>query len=208
MLRDIIILGAGGHARVCIELLHEMGEKVAVCIGNDGDPETCMTVPILIGNDHIAQLKRVGYYRAFVAIGSNTLRDHLARLLLDQGFELVNAISKDAKISPSATIGAGIAIMSGVVVNAMATISDLAIINTGATIDHDCSIGRSAHVAPQSALAGNVTVCDFAFLGIGTKAIPHVVIGEHAVVGAGSVVIENVQPEQTVVGVPARIIKS
>lgn len=197
-------MGAGGHAKVCIELLRDMGEKVAFCIGNDGDPETCMAVPTLIGNNQTARLKHNGYHRAFVSVGCNTLRDRLARSLLVQGFELVNAISPDAKISPSATIGVGVAVMSGVVVNAMATIADLAIINTGATIDHDCSIGRSAHIAPQGALAGNVTVGDFAFLGIGTKVVPKVVIGEHAVVGAGSVVIESIQPKQTVVGVPAR----
>jgi UDP-perosamine 4-acetyltransferase len=109
-------------------------------------------------------------------------------------------------VSPSASIGRGVAIMAGVVVNANAAIDDLAIVNTGATIDHDCSIGVAAHIAPQSGLAGNVVVGACSFLGIGTKVIPGCRIGSNVMIGAGGVVISDVADGVTAVGVPIRVL--
>lgn len=204
MKTEVIVVGAGGHAKVCIELLQAQGEKVAYCVGNPESPETCLGVPVLKGDEHLAALRRVGYGRVFIAIGSNLVRNKLARKATEMGFKLVNAISPAAVVSPSATLGVGIAVMAGAVINAEACISDLCIINTGATIDHDCVIGLAAHIAPQSALAGNVHVGDLSFVGVGSKIIPEVHIGESVMVGAGSVVISNIDSAVTVVGVPAR----
>jgi UDP-perosamine 4-acetyltransferase len=200
----IVVIGAGGHAKVCIELLRAMGEPVDWCVGGEDGPDTCVGVPVLRGDVHLARLRDEGYHRVFVALGSNSLRERLADDVVKLDFTLVSAISPTSEISPSARIGVGVAIMSGVVINAESNIHDLAIINTGATIDHDCVIGRAAHIAPQSGLAGNVSVGRRSFLGIGSRAIPGVRIGEDVVVGAGAVVIRDVEDGATVVGVPAQ----
>jgi len=207
MTHEIVVVGAGGHAKVCIELLQAAGERVAYCIGGEDSPEQCLGVPVLKGDEHLETLRRDGYARAFIAIGANRLRERLAMLALRHGYTLVNAISPLATISPSATIGSGIAIMAGAVINAEASIGDLSIVNTGATVDHDCRIGRAVHIAPQTALAGNVVVGDYAFLGIGTKVIPEIIIGKHAVIGAGGVVVSDISDGCTAVGVPARQVK-
>ncbi len=203
---DIIVIGAGGHAKVCIELLRSMGERVAFCVGAPGSPDRCLDVPVLNGDDNLATLHQKGYSRAFVAIGSNGIRDRLARLAVDQEYGLVNAISPHAVISPTAELGTGIAVMAGAVINASALIGDLAIINTGATIDHDCRIGRGVHIAPRCALSGNVRVGDHSFLGAGCTVIDGIRIGEGVTVGAGGVVISDIGPKATAVGVPARVV--
>ncbi|HDR9011961.1 TPA: hypothetical protein QDB08_004978 [Burkholderia vietnamiensis] len=120
MTQGIVVVGAGGHAKVCIELLQAAGERVAYCIGGEDSPEKCVGVPVLKGDEHLETLRRDGYARAFIAIGSNRLRGRLANLALHHGYTLVNAISPLAVISPSATIGAGVAIMAGAVINAEA----------------------------------------------------------------------------------------
>jgi UDP-perosamine 4-acetyltransferase len=204
MKTQIIVVGAGGHAKVCIELLQAQGEEVAYCVGNPESPETCLGVPVLKGDDHLTALRRNGYGRVFIAIGSNRVRNKLAWKATEMGFVLVNAISPAAIVSPSATLGVGIAVMAGAVINAEASISDLCIINTGATIDHDCVIGLAVHIAPQCALSGNVHVGELSFVGVGSKIIPEVHIGESVMVGAGSVVISNIDSAVTVVGVPAK----
>lgn len=205
---DIIIIGAGGHAKVCIEILRGMGERVAVCVGEATSGSHCLDVPVVPGNEHLERLRGEGYYRAFVAIGANAVRARLIRLVREHGFELVNAISPHAVVSPSVRLGAGIAIMAGAVVNAETVLDDGVIVNTGATVDHDGRIGRCAHIAPQCALAGNVTVGEEAFLGIGTRAIPGIVVGARATVGAGAVLIRAVEPDTKVVGVPAAPVQS
>lgn len=201
----IIVVGAGGHAKVCIELLRASGMHVAYAIGGEESSDTCVGVKVLKGDDHLPRLRAEGYQRAFIAIGANSLRVKLADFAISHGFNLVNAISPASNISPTVRLGFGIAIMSGAIINADAHIDDLAVINTGATIDHDCEIGRAAHVAPQCALAGNVRVGERAFLGIGSKVIPCTKIGRDAIIGAGSVVISSVDSGVTVVGVPARL---
>ncbi len=207
MKKGIVIVGAGGHAKVCIELLQAMGEEISVCIGSEDSPKECLNIPVLQGDETIQTLYEEGYSRIFIAIGSNRLRERLATLALNQGYQLVNAISPKATISPSAVLGSGIAIMAGVVINAETQIDDLAIINTGATVDHDCRIGKAVHIAPQCALAGNVKVGKQSFIGIGSKVIPDIEIGENVMIGAGAVVIKNIKSEATAVGAPARIIK-
>jgi len=204
--KAIVVIGAGGHAKVCVELLRAMGEQVDYCVGGSESAE-CIGVPVLEGDENIPRLREQGYARAFVALGSNALRARLAAHVLALGYELVNAISPRAVISPSARVGRGVAVMAGAVVNAQSQIADLAIINTGALVDHDCRIGQAAHVAPQSALAGCVSIGNQSFLGIGCRVIPGVTIGSNTTIGAGGVVISDVADDVIAVGVPVRVIK-
>lgn len=208
MKHSIIIVGAGGHAKVCIELLQAMGETVAFCIGGADSTDQCLQIPVLKGDEHLTSLRSEGYYRVFIAIGANHLRERLANLAMGQGYQLVNAISPQAVVSATAKLGMGIAIMPGAIINAETVLGDLAIVNTGATVDHDCRIGKAAHVAPQCVLAGNVSVGEQSFLGIGCKVIPEVNIAEQVTVGAGAVVITDIPPYAKAVGVPAKIINS
>ena len=204
MMHGIVLIGASGHAKVVIELFRARGKHVAYCIGTDPKIESCLDVSVLVGDHHIARLREDGFEDAFVAVGSNRLRARLAEFALQAGFNLVNAISPNATISPTVRLGRGIAVMAGAIINADSRIDDLAIINTAATIDHDCVIGRAVHIAPQCALAGNVVVGEYAFLGIGTTVVPSMNIGIAATVGAGGVVIADIAANVVAFGVPAQ----
>lgn len=204
----VIVLGAGGHAKVVIEILRASGYQVGFCVGGEDSPDECIGVAVLRGDERLVQLRNEGYRKIFPAIGSNMIRERVSDYARSLGYELVNAISPHAHVSPSARLGSGVAIMGGAVINAESQIEDLAIINTGAVIDHDCRIGMGAHIAPQSGLAGNVCVGSRAFLGIGCKVIPTMIIGNDSIVGAGGVVISNIPAGVVAVGVPAKIIKS
>jgi UDP-perosamine 4-acetyltransferase len=202
-----ILIGAGGHAKVVIEILHDQGVSIAYCIGAT-DQTACLGIPVLAGDEHIAALYNQGYRNIFIAIGDNVRREKLALAAQELGYELLNAISPKAIVSPSATLGKGIAIMAGAVINAESSIEDFCIINTGAVIDHDCQIGQSAHIAPQCALAGNVTVGAKTFLGVASSVIPGIKIGDSVLVGAGSLVIRDVPAGSRAYGSPAKIISS
>lgn len=204
---SVIVVGAGGHAKVCVELLQAAGRRVAYCIGTS-EAAACVGVPVLAGDEHLARLRREGYADLFVAVGANGVRRGLAASALALGYRLVNAISPHAIVSPSARLGVGIAIMAGAVVNAEAQIGDLAIINTGATVDHDCRLGPAVHIAPQCGLAGSVSIGAETFLGVGCKVIPGVRIGDNVLIGAGGVVIHDIPSQTRAVGVPARPISS
>ncbi|GAA4337661.1 acetyltransferase [Variovorax defluvii] len=203
----LIVIGASGHAKVCIELLRDTGQHVSFCVGGADSGDICLGVPVLHGDEHLEALARQGFRRAFVAIGANALRQRLAAAVRALGFELVNAVSPRAMVSPSATIGHGVAIMAGAVINADSSIADLAIINTAASVDHDGVIGEAAHIGPQCGLAGNVHVGPRSFLGIGSRVIPGVSIGADVVAGAGSVIISNVAQNARIAGIPAKTMR-
>lgn len=204
MNKGVVIVGAGGHAKVCIELLRAMDVSVACCIGGEDSGDRCLDLPVYKGDAHLERLRAEGHDAAFIAIGSNALRQRLGRFARQLGYRLVNAISPAATISPTASLGAGVAIMAGAVVNASSTIADLTIINTLASVDHDCQIEEAAHIAPHCGLAGNVSVGERTFLGVGCKVIPEIVIGPDVLAGAGSVIVSNVPAGSRIAGVPAK----
>ena len=202
-----ILIGAGGHAKVVIDLFRHAGRYELVGLIDSGTRGTLVNgVPIIGGDDELARLRAEGIAHAHVAIGNNRRRLELARELQGLGFALASAISPAAVISASVVLGSGVAVMAGAVINADSRLEDDAILNTRSSLDHDGHIGEGAHVAPGCALAGNVRVGRLAFLGVGTCAIPGTEIGEEAVIGAGSCVIRPVPAGAKAYGVPARVV--
>jgi UDP-perosamine 4-acetyltransferase len=202
----VVVIGSGGHAKVVIELVRAEGKyQIKGCTGLGGGGFVLGDVPILGTDSVLAALWANGAKKAFVAIGDNHLRLQLLAQVSEMGFELINAVSPNAVVSPSAALGRGIAIMAGAIINASAQIGDGAIINTNAGVDHDCRIGRGAHIGPGSALAGKVEIGCESFLGAGTCVVPGVRIGHRAIIGAGSVVIRDIPDDVTAMGVPARV---
>ncbi|WP_293682733.1 acetyltransferase [uncultured Phenylobacterium sp.] len=208
MTDDILVLGAGGHAKVVIELLRAGGQVVGGLIDADPTPRQVLGVPVIGDDQRLEALREGGYQFAFVALGDNLLRRRMGRHVQALGYQLVNAISPAAVLSPSAGLGVGIAVMAGVVINAEARIEDLAIVNTGARIDHDCVLGEACHVAPGGVLAGEVHIGPLAFLGAGCSVIPRVRVGASAVVGAGACVTADIPSHTLALGVPARVARA
>jgi UDP-perosamine 4-acetyltransferase len=202
----VVIVGSGGHAKVVIELLRAEGKyRIKGCTALAESGFVLGDVPILGTDSVLPAILANGAKKVFVAIGDNHLRLRLLSQVSEMGFELINAVSPNAVVSPSATLGRGIAIMAGAIINASAEIGDGVIINTNAGVDHDCRIGNGAHIGPGSALAGNVEIGCESFLGAGTCVVPGVRIGSRAILGAGSVVVRDIPDDVMAMGVPARI---
>ncbi len=200
----VVLLGAGGHARVCLEALHSTGGyQVAGAISDDGTAIAGLGVPMLGTDEDISGYIEQGWH-GFVAIGVNAARRAVAERWLAAGGRLATAISSHAVVSPTVAIGPGSAVFPGAVVNPATVIGSGAIVNTNASIDHDCAIGDYVHVAPGVAIAGGVTIGRDSLVGIGARIIPGITVGAGAVIGAGAVVVRDVAAGATVAGNPAR----
>jgi len=207
---QVVIVGAGGHGKVVLDVLRAAGRFEPVGF-LDADPslagQTVGGLPVLGAVNLLPKLRQQKVHAAIVAIGDNRTRMRYAALLREQGMELVTAVHPAAVVSPAAWLGANVVVSAGAVVCTEARVDDSAIVNTSAVVDHECHVGQAAHVAPAACLAGRVRVGPLAFVGIGAQVIQCRSVGEGATVAAGAVVIEDVPPFATAVGVPARVIK-
>ncbi len=208
---DTVIIGAGGHGKVVLDILRAMGTLRPVGFV-DADVSlagsTIGGLPVLGPVNLLPKLKLQKVKAAIIAIGDNAIRRTYAARVLEHGFQLINAIHPSAVVSPSAKIGMNVVIAANVVICAEAEIADSVIVNTAAVVEHECVVGEGVHICPTAALAGRVTVESGAFIGIGAKVIQCRSIGADAIVGAGAVVITDVPAGATVVGVPARVVKT
>lgn len=213
-LKRIIGLGAGGHARVMIDILRLTGEFELVGL-LDVSPELWGThldgVPVLGDDSLLARLHRQGIRHAFIGLGStgNSDRRRLAyQRAKDVGFQMVRAVHPSAVVAASATLEDGVSVMANAVVNPGAWLAENVIVNTGAIVEHDCTVQKHAHIAPGARLGGNVLVGEGAHVGIGACIIQGLRVGNGSIVGAGAVVVDDVPGRVVVAGVPARILRS
>ncbi|MBI4596926.1 MAG: acetyltransferase [Candidatus Omnitrophica bacterium] len=211
--RCCLVLGGGGHARVVIDCLLASGIAKPQGI-LDASPRLWGTevldVPILGGDEMIAQLAREGVTLFIVgvgAVGDNGPRQRLFELGISRGLTPLSVRHPSAVCSSSATVGAGSLLCPGAVVNAGAVIGGNVIINSGAIVEHECVIEDHAHVASGAVLASAVRVGRGAHVGAGATVRQGLSIGEAAIVGAGAVVVKPVEAGTVVVGVPARELK-
>lgn len=207
---QVIIIGASGHAQVCLEILEAQG--IVIKGFYDDDPKligtTLRSYPILGKISESMPALEDKNYDYIVAIGNNDDRRNIVGLLKKNcQRDPINAIHPSAIISQRTRIGVGNFIAAGVIINTGTCLGDYVIVNTGATIDHDNHIKDFAQISPGCNLAGNVTIEESVFIGTGAVIIPGKTIGSHAIIGAGAVVISNISPFSTAVGVPARVIK-
>lgn len=201
----VVVIGAGDHAKVVLEALWAMNVFEVVGLTDPGSTDLdVLGVPVLGGDELLPGLYEQGVASAVVAIGSNRRRQQIGQSLLALGFTLPVVIHPTALVSPSATIGQGAVIMARAVVGTLAIIGELAIINTGAIVEHDNRIGRSAHIGPGVALAGGVQIGDRTLVGVGSAVRPDISVGDDSVIGAGSAVVVDVPSGVTVAGSPAR----
>ena len=207
-LDPVVILGAGGHAKVVIELLRAQGRPIAGLIDLDATPRSVLEVPVLGDDSALAGLRAGGVRHAIVAIGDNAAREAVARQAIERGFDLVNAVSPSASVSPTARLGQGVAVMAGAVINTDAFVGDLAIVNSGAIVDHDCHLAPGCHVGPGAALAGGVRLGAGVLIGVGASVMPGCAIGARTIVGAGACVVTDLEADVVAIGVPARTVRS
>src|SRR5260221_3873436 len=171
----VVIVGSGGHAKVVIELIRSEGKyQIKGCTAPDENGFVLRDVPVLRTDYVLPAVLANSAKKNLVALRDNPLRLRILVNVSEMGFELINAVSPNAVISPSVSLGRGIAIMAGAIINASTEIGDGAIINTNAGGGPDCRIGKGAHIGPGSALAGRGGIGWESFLGARTRVVPGV----------------------------------
>jgi len=206
----LIILGAGGHAKVLIDALRGAEIRGLTDPGSDRAGQQVLGVPWL-GADDVLSSHPPDAVQLVNGLGTVRVaprRRALFELCKAKGYRFATVVHASAVIASDVDLAEGTQVMAGAVVQAGSQIGENTIINTGAVVDHDCRVGRHVHIASGAVLSGYVDVGDRVHIGAGATVIQGIRIGAGCLIGAGAVVIRDVLAGATVVGVPAREIKS
>lgn len=195
---SIVIVGGGGHARTCIDILKQSNEYEIVGII---DPKieigTIISGIQVIGdNSLLKQLKDDGVVYAVNGVGSvkNPLaRKHVYEMLKEMQFELPNLIHSSCSIESSASIGEGNQFMMGSMIGSDTIIKNNCLINSGSVVSHDCVLHNHCHIAPGAILAGSVEVGEISLVGMGSTIYIGVNIGKEVIIYNGINVFNDVK---------------
>jgi sugar O-acyltransferase (sialic acid O-acetyltransferase NeuD family) len=196
---DVLLLGAGGHARAVADAARARGIRIIGVLDDDPDRTIEGVDAPNLGPASMPPANLL-HYAVHAATGDAARR----QAWLEPFSQALTIDHPSAEVSPEATIGAGVFIGPRAIINAGAEVQDGAIINSGAIIEHDVHVGRFAHVAPGAIVCGEAVLGAAAWVGAGAIILPRVRVGHHATVGAGAVVTTAVPDGTTVVGIPAK----
>lgn len=208
MIHPVIVIGAGGHAKVIIDML--LASSVEIIGATDSDLQKkgnhVLGIPVIGDDEVILQYnpEKIFLVNGIGSIGLPVTRTQIFHRFKQLGYSFQTIIHPSAILSLEVTVGEGSQIMAGSIIQSGCQIGANSIINTAATVDHDCVIGSNVHLSPGTTLSGGVGIGDGVHIGTGAVIIQGVQIGKDSVVGAGAVVVKNVVENTKVMGVPAR----
>lgn len=194
-MKKVYLFGAGGHAKVILDILQSNNIVVEELFDDDTSITRFMGIPV----------SQEPKSPMIISVGNNLTRKKIASKFFDNTYD--KAISKTAIISENVYIGNGSVVMQGTIIQSSSKIGNHVIVNTAATIDHECIIDDFVHIAPGVNICGEVEVGEGTFIGAGSTVIQGVKIGKWCTIGAGSVVIKDIPDNTVAVGVPCKVIK-
>jgi len=229
--RRLAILGAGGHAAVLADCAHRTGRFHILGCYDDAGQNALERRPIPTASDFLGPIEQAAqdlhnlhdHRLLILGVGDLAARERILRRLQpghDHDHDHTNDDDEDGRderrdrfatvidfsavVSAYTSIAHGAAVFPRAVVNSRAALGPHAVVNTAAVIEHDVTLARNVHVAPNATLCGGVSVGSHTLIGAGATVIPSVRVGRRCTVAAGAVVVRDVPDGATVRGCPAR----
>ena len=204
MQNKVIILGAGGHAKVIADIVLKNNDCLIGFLDDNISTNTTIIKDYkVIGKlEKAIELNKENNNLKFV-IG---IGDNLARSQISKKYTLpyYTAIHPNAVIGIETKIGIGTVVMANASVNSNSTIGKHCIINTGAVIEHDNILEDYVHISPNATLGGTVKIGEKSHIGIGATVKNNINICKNCIVGAGAVIVKDIKENGIYIGVPAK----
>jgi len=190
----ILLVGHGGHARMCLDIIRRRGEYEPIgLIVPDGSDDSeigkeVFGAPVVGTDSDLEAFRKDGIRYAVNALGAvkePALREEIYKRINKADFQVPPLIHPDATVEPSAVIEEGVHVMAQAVVGSNARVARNAIINTGAIVSHDCFIGAHSHIAPGAVLGGDVRVGERSLIGMGVTVYLGLRIGNDVIIRNG-----------------------
>ncbi len=198
MYNKLFIIGAGGQGKVVLDIALKNGYEdiyfVDDCIQGD-----CMGFSIVSTTSELEKLDD-GKSDFVIAVGNNKIRKEIADTY---SVNYVSLIHPSAQIGLGTNIGLGTVVMAGAVISPESQIGSHCIINSNAVVEHENILGDYVHISPCVALGGNVTVGANTHIGIGSTVKNNIKICKNCIIGAGAIVVKDIEEGGIYIGTPA-----
>lgn len=205
-MKDLYIIGARGFGREIFELFKSCQHDDIKCMGFLDDKSDALSEysgypPIISSVEDFVPNKDDVF---ICALGDVRYKKKYVDIILEKGGNFINLIHPTAYISPNATIGQGCIVCAYTRISCDVAIGNYNTFQPFCVVGHDVKIGNYCHFNTYSFLGGFVSIYNEATLHTGAIIHPHKSVGKNSIVGAGAVVINNVKPNTTVYGNPAK----
>lgn len=206
-----IIIGAGTYGEVYLAYLQEAGVEVVGFV--DDNPELEGTavrgIPVIGKMADLASLREShGVEAVYCPLGNNKLRVQFLTKARELGYKTPNYIHPSVLISPNVTIGEGVYILLGTTIMPHTVIKDFVMISMGVHVAHHNVLEEGVFLSTGCNFGASIVAHKFAYCGISSTIMTGLhTLGEDCLIGAGAVVIKDVEPKAVMAGVPAKVLK-
>jgi UDP-perosamine 4-acetyltransferase len=206
----VILVGAGGHAKVVLSVLHLLGHKVIGVV----DPQLVAQkqvqwrhIPVLGEDEVVFEFPRdeVLLANGIGSLPGNDLRERIYTFFTQKGYAFATLVHPDSITMDGVKLAQGAQVMAGVVLQPDVELGCNSLINTGARVDHDCHIGDHCHVAPGAILSGDVTLEDRCHVGPGAVVVQGCHLAHYTVIGANTTCLSDTCAGDKILGAKPRV---
>ena len=201
-MNNILIIGSGGHAVSCIDVI-EQNNKFTILgyVDNNKSNSKLSKKYKYIGNDN--DLKKINEKCKNAVIGIGQIKDYKIRSnlyleLKNIGYNLPVIISPLSYVSKNCTLGESTIVMHHALINNQSSILENCIINSKVLVEHNCYIGPNTHLAPGVIICGDVNIEGNTFIGSGTIVKQGIKIGKNCIISAGKYISNDIPSNQLI----------
>lgn len=204
-----VIIGAGTYGEVYLSYLQEAGVEVVGFLDDAPRASIVRGIPVLGGIDILPNLKKTyGIEAVYCPLGNNMLRVKFLTKANELGYETPNYIHPSVIMSPHVTIGKGVYILLGSTIMPFTVIKDYTMISMGVHLAHHSTLEKGVFLSTGCNFGASIIAHQYSYCGISSTIMTGIhELGENCLIGAGAVVIKDVEPNAIVAGVPAKVIK-
>ena len=207
-MKDLILIGAGAFGREILNWLPNcIGYNKDFCFKGFIDNQMDRLAPYKMDDEIIALIKDYvpqenDYFLCTVA--DLNYRRKYVKLIEEKGGKFITIIHKTCEVSIRSDMGKGIFVAPFSTISCGTVIGNHVLFNSYGAIGHDVTIEDFCHIGSFILLGGRSIIKTGTTIHPQSVILPSVKVGKNVVVGAGSIVIKSVKPNQTVFGAPAK----
>ena len=211
-MKNIVIIGAGGVGREVSLIIQQINELEPtwnllgfIDDNTDNWGKVINGYSVIGGIDSLEFLSNDTYI--VIAIANYEVKKKIVNKVNNK-FKFATIVHPKVRIHDYMTVGQGTIIYEGAILTANIEIGNHVIISPKCGVGHDSIIKDYVSLLWNVNVSGNDLIEEGVMMGSGSTVIQGKKIGKGSIIGAGAVVVNDIESFSTAVGVPAKVIKS